>query len=60
MREILFALALLVAGSCVVVGVALLFAPVAWIVAGVLVAGWSYLVLADDGSGRPVDVEASE
>lgn len=46
MREALLALVLVTAAALVVAGVAMLFAPAAYIVAGVLVAalGWLFLV----------------
>lgn len=47
MRELIFAAALAVAGSLITTGVALLVPAVAWIVAGVLLALWSWLVLGD-------------
>jgi hypothetical protein len=45
-REVLLALVLIAASALVVAGVAMLFAPAAHIVAGVLVAalGWLFLV----------------
>lgn len=49
MREVLFAAALLVAGAFVVVGVALYLPPVAWMVGGLLLAGWSWLILSEPG-----------
>ena len=39
---------LAVSGACVVVGVALLSVAAAWIVGGLLLAGLSYLTLAED------------
>ena len=41
---------LAVAGALVVVGVALIFPPAAWIVGGALLAGWSWLVFAEVGA----------
>lgn len=45
-REVLLALILLAASSLVVAGVAMLFAPAAYVVAGTLLAalGWLFLV----------------
>ena len=47
MREIAFLFVLAVAAGCVVVGVAHWSAPVAWVVAGLLLAGLGWLGLAD-------------
>jgi hypothetical protein len=47
MRAWILAALLALAGALVVVGVALLSEPVAWIVGGLLLAGWSWLVLAE-------------
>lgn len=46
-REALLALLFAVAAACVVVGVALVSSAAAWIVAGVLVAGWGVVVVGD-------------
>ena len=45
MREAIFAAVLLVAGALFVLGVALLFPPAAFMVGGVLLAGWAWLLL---------------
>ena len=47
MREVAFLFVLAVAAGCVVVGVAHWSAPVAWVVAGLLLAGLGWLGLAD-------------
>lgn len=57
MRDVLFSIALLFAACLVTVGVSHLHAGTAWIVAGVLLAGWAWLVLADDPTP---EVEADE
>lgn len=49
MREVLLALGLLVAAALVVAGVAMLFIPAAYIVAGVLAAVLSVLFFAEVG-----------
>ena len=49
MREALLALVLVTAAALVVVGVAMLYIPAAYVVAGVLVAGLGYLFLAEAG-----------
>lgn len=50
MREVLFGLALLVAVALIVVGVSTFSVGVALIVAGLLLAPLSWLMLGDDGS----------
>ena len=50
-REALFALFLAAAAVLVIRGVWLIHAPTAWIVAGLLTAVWSWLVLASIGEG---------
>ena len=50
MRTWALACLLAVAGMLVVVGVALLSVSAAWITAGVLLAAWSVLILAEVGS----------
>ena len=47
MREALLALVLVTAASLVVAGVAMLFVPAAYVVAGLLVAGIGYLFLVE-------------
>jgi hypothetical protein len=49
-RDVLFALALLVCIAAVVVGVALYTVGAAWIVAGVLGFVWAWLVLSGDSA----------
>lgn len=49
LREALFAAALIGAGALVVAGVAQVSRPAALVTAGVLVAVWAWLVLADSG-----------
>lgn len=49
MRAAALASLLAVAASFVVVGVALLSVPAAWVVAGTLLAGWSVLLFAEVG-----------
>ena len=49
LREILLALVLLVAGGLVVAGAAGLSVALAKVVAGVLLAGWAWLVLGEVG-----------
>lgn len=49
MRAAALASLLAVAAACVVVGVALLSVPAAWVVAGALLAGWSVLLFAEVG-----------
>jgi hypothetical protein len=58
MREVLFGLVLLFASGLVVVGVAHYAPGVAWMVAGALVAGLAWLVLAEDADDgvSPPDV----
>jgi hypothetical protein len=46
-REAILALLLAVAATMVVVGAAQLAEPVAWILGGLLLAVWSWLILAD-------------
>lgn len=50
MRTWVLACLLAVAGALVVVGVVLLSVAAGWIAAGVLLAAWSLLVLAEVGS----------
>ncbi len=50
LRELVLAGILLLASACVVVGVALLSVPVAWITAGVLLAALGVLFLVEAGS----------
>lgn len=59
MRTVLFAIALLAAASCVVIGVAIITPAAGWITAGVLLAGWSYAVLVDHPD-PPIDADAVE
>lgn len=47
MRELILAALFAVAGLLIVVGVAEWFSPAGWIVAGVALAGWSWLFLGD-------------
>lgn len=47
MRELIFAILLALAGAAVTVGAALIVTPAGWIVGGVLLAAWSWLVLSD-------------
>lgn len=47
MRELLFALVLLAAATAITIGVALIYPPAAWIVAGVQGAGLGWLVLGE-------------
>ena len=56
MREWIFAALLAVAGAFVVVGVSTWSAGAAWVCAGVLLAGWSFLVfvVGEAGVGAPV------
>lgn len=49
MREALLALVLVTAAALVVAGVAMLFIPAAYVVAGLLVAALGYLFLAEAG-----------
>jgi hypothetical protein len=58
MREVIFAAVLLVACGLVVAGVAVLSTSGAFIVAGVVLAGWSWLVLSEPTS-RPAPDEAT-
>lgn len=50
MREAVFAAVLLLAVASIVIGVALVSSALAFIVAGLLVAGWAWLVLSVDGA----------
>lgn len=50
MREWVFAVLLALAGVAVVIGVAGIAASAAWIVGGVLLAAWSWLMLGEVGS----------
>lgn len=53
LREWILAGLLAVAGACVVVGLAKVADPLAWVGAGLLVAAWSWFVFADDaGAGE--------
>lgn len=52
-REWIFALLTLVAGGLVIAGVAGWSGSVALVVAGVLLAGWSWLLLSEPGKGKP-------
>lgn len=54
MREVIFAAVLLLAGAMIVTGVALMSLPVALIIGGVLLAGWTWLVLS---APSPVSAE---
>lgn len=45
MREAIFAAVLLVAAALVVAGVALLCVPAAFVLSGLLLAGWGWLIL---------------
>jgi hypothetical protein len=45
MREAVFAALLIVAAGLIVAGVALVAVPVALVIAGLLLAGWAWLVL---------------
>lgn len=47
LREALFATALLVSGSLIVIGVASLSTAAAWVTAGILMAGWSWLLFGE-------------
>lgn len=47
MRELLFALVLLAAATAITVGVAQIYPPAAWIIAGLQGAGLGWLVLGD-------------
>lgn len=55
MREAIFAAVLLIAGALFVLGVALLFLPAAFMVGGVLLAVWAWLVLTTPS--KPGDAE---
>lgn len=46
-RDVLFAISLLAALAAVVVGIALIWVPAAWIAGGIGGAAWAWLVLAD-------------
>lgn len=46
-RDVLFAISLLAALAAVVVGIALIWVPAAWIVGGIGGGAWAWLVLAD-------------
>lgn len=56
MRELAFLVVLVAAAACVVIGVAYWSTPVAWIVAGVLLAFLAWFGLAD----TPVSVPSVE
>ena len=47
LREVLFAVTLIVAGVCVGVGVTLIFPPATWLYAGVALGVFGWLVLGD-------------
>lgn len=51
--ELALLLVLLAAAACVVIGVAMLSIPAAWILAGVLLAAIGGLFLIDDGRPEP-------
>lgn len=46
-RDVLFAISLLAALAAVVVGIALIWVPAAWIAGGIGGGAWAWLVLAD-------------
>lgn len=47
MRELIFAVALVVSAACITVGVSLVSREAGWVAGGVLLALWSWLVLGD-------------
>lgn len=53
MREAIFAAVLLLACALFVLGVALLFLPAAFMVGGLLLAGWAWLLLSESPKGGP-------
>lgn len=48
-REILFAICLIVAGSMIVAGVNMVSGPAAFVLGGLMFAGWSWLILSEPG-----------
>lgn len=49
LRAAALALCLAAAGALAVIGVAMLSEPGAWILSGLLLAGWAFLILAEVG-----------
>lgn len=52
MREVIFAVILALASAAIVIGAADYSPGAAWIAAGALLAGWSWLVLGEIGDTR--------
>ncbi len=54
MRELIFAVLLAAAGALIVLGFFDMYRPAGFVSAGVLLGGWSWLVLADEApAGAP-------
>lgn len=51
-REVMFAAVLAIAALAVVKGVSGFSSEAAWVIAGVLLAGWAWLVLGDVGGSQ--------